>query len=205
MCYEAEPEAIPESLHLRYRNHLSSAAAQHHNMGVVDHHSLHDAVHIAHRIGEKHLAVESLKGGVDLKEQHARVTEHGRGSLRFILPAADFHFMRRGVVLHFHAGLEVILARGHNRRLPDALPAAERGQSLIRQRRAAHRKLLMDSHEIALAGSQKIQDLLAVGLGFFLPLDLRHAGAVQAQDFAHCRTRYLQCAGDLVSAHALRV
>ena len=190
MSHEAEPETIPERLHLRHRNHLSSRAAQHDHMSVVDHHPFRRAVHIAHSIGEKHLAVEALKGGRDLKEQHARITQHSRGGLRFILPAADFHFMRRCVVLHFHAGLEVILARGHNRRLPDALPAAERGQSLIRQSRAAHLKLLMDSHKIPLAGSQKIQDLLAVGLCLFLPLNLRHIGGVQAQDFAHGRTRY---------------
>jgi hypothetical protein len=39
--------------------------------------------------------------------------------------------MRRRVVLHFHAGLEVILARRLKRRLSDALPAAECGQRLI--------------------------------------------------------------------------
>ena len=125
MRHESKPEAVGERLHLRHGNHLSPRAAQHHHMRVVDHHALRRAVHVAHRIGEKHLAVEALKGGRDLKEQHARITEHGRGGLRFILPAADFHFVRRSVVLHFHAGLEVILARGYNRRLPDSLPAAE--------------------------------------------------------------------------------
>jgi hypothetical protein len=54
-------------------------------------------------------------------------------------------------VLHLHAGVEVILARGHNRRLPDPLPAAEPGQRLIRQRCSAHLEFLMDSHEIPLA------------------------------------------------------
>ena len=120
-------------------------------MRVIDHHPFRRAVHIAHRIGEKHLAVEALKGGVDLKEQHARITEHCRGGLRFILPAAHFHFMRRRVVLHLHAGLEMVLARGHNRRLPDALSAAERGQRLVGHRRSARLQFLMDSHEIPLA------------------------------------------------------
>ena len=151
MRHEAEPEAIRKRLHLRHGNHFAPRAAQHDHVRVIDHHALRRAVHIAHRVGEKHLAVESLKGGGDLKEQHARVTEHGRGGLRLILPATHFHFMRRGVVLHLHAGLEVILARGHNRRLPDALPAAERGQSLIRERRSAHLKLFMDSDKIAFA------------------------------------------------------
>ena len=137
--------------------------------------------------------------------KHARVTEHCRGGLRFILPAAHFHFMRRRVMLHFHAGLEVILARRYRRRLPDALSAAERGRRLIRQRRAAYLKLLMDSHKIALAGSQKIQALPAVRFGLLLPPYLRHAGGVQARDFPYARARHLQRAGDLVSAHSLRV
>jgi hypothetical protein len=54
-------------------------------------------------------------------------------------------------VLHLHTGLEMILARGYNRRLPDALPAAECGQRLIRHRRSARLQFLMDSHEIPLA------------------------------------------------------
>ena len=77
-----------------------------------------------------------------------KLTQHRRGGLRLILPAAHFHFMRRGVVLHLHAGLEMILARWHNRRLPNALSAAECGQRLIRQRGSARLEFLMDSHEI---------------------------------------------------------
>ena len=145
MRHEAEPEPIGERLHLGHRDHFASRAAQYDHVRVVDHDALRGAVHIAHRVGQEHFAVETLKGGRDLKEQHARITQHRRGGLRFILPAAHFHFMRRRVVLHLHAGLEMILARGRNRRLPDALPAAERGQRLIRQSRAANLKFLMDS------------------------------------------------------------
>ena len=79
----------------------------------------------------------------------------------------------------------MVLACGHNRSLPDALSAAECGQRLIRQHRSAHLQLLMDSHEIPLAGSQKIQDLLPVRLGFLRPLNLRHIRGVRVQDFAH--------------------
>src|SRR5258708_39831811 len=67
MCHKTEPEAIRERLHLGHRNHLASRAAQHHNMRVVDHHALRGAVRITHSIGEKHLAIETLKGGIDLK------------------------------------------------------------------------------------------------------------------------------------------
>jgi len=59
--------------------------------------------------------------------------------------------MRRGIVLHFHARLEVIPAGGNDRRLPNALSAAKRGQRLIRHRRAIRFQLFMDSHEIPLA------------------------------------------------------
>ncbi len=67
MRHEAEPEALGERFHLGNRNHLAPRAAQHHHMRVVDHHALRGAVGVPHRIGEKHLAVEALKGGIDLK------------------------------------------------------------------------------------------------------------------------------------------
>lgn len=62
--------------------------------------------------------------------------------------------MRRGVVLHLHARIEMILTRRHYRRLPDALPAAEARQRRVGERRAAGDEFLMDSHEIPLAGGQ---------------------------------------------------
>lgn len=57
-------------------------------------------------------------------------------------------------MLHLDARLEVITAGGYDGILSDALPAAEGCQRLIRQRRAIGEQLLMDSHEIALAGVQ---------------------------------------------------
>src|SRR5664279_2167132 len=62
--------------------------------------------------------------------------------------------------LRLDARLEMILARGHDRSLPDALSTAECGQGRIRQVRAGRRQFFMDSHEIALARSQQIEDLL---------------------------------------------
>ena len=178
MRHKAESEAFRERFHLRHRNHFPSRAAQHHHMRVVDHHALDHAAHVAQRIGEKHLAIEPLKRGVDLEKQQARIAQHRRGGLRLVLPAAHFDGMRRRVVLHLHARIEVILARRHDRGLADALPAAECRQRRIRQRRAARRKLLMDSHEIPLAGDPKIEDLLPVGFGFLRPLDFRNLGGV---------------------------
>ena len=88
--------------------------------------------------------------------------------------------MGRRVVLHLHPRFEVILACRHDRGLADALPAAESGQRRIRQPRPARRKLLMDSHQIPLAGDPKLEDLLPVGFGFLRPLDFRDLGRVGA-------------------------
>ena len=158
-------------------------------MRVVDHHALHGAAHVTQRIGEKHLAIEALKRGIDLEEQHARVAQHSRGGLRLVLAPAHLDQVRRRVVLHLHTRLEVILARRHNRRLADPLPAAESRQRRIGQRCAGRHQILMDSHEIPLAGKQQIQDLLPVGFGFLRPWNLRHIGGVGLQHFAHRRPR----------------
>ena len=100
MRYKAESEAFPERLHLGHRNHLAARAAQHHHMRVVDHYAFRSAAHVAQRVGEKHLAIEPLEGGIDLEEQQTRVAQHRRSGLRLVLPAAHLHFVRRRVVLH---------------------------------------------------------------------------------------------------------
>ena len=102
MRHKAESEAFCERLHLGHGNHFPSRAAQHHHMRVVNHDALHHAAHVAQRVGEKHLAVESLERGIDLEEQQARITQHRRSGLRLVLPAAHFDGVRRGVVLHLH-------------------------------------------------------------------------------------------------------
>src|SRR5580704_11007829 len=81
MRHKTESETLGERLHFRYGNHFPSRAAQHHDMRVVDHYALDHAAHVAQRIGEKHLAVESLESGVDLEEQQAGVTQHRRSRL----------------------------------------------------------------------------------------------------------------------------
>ncbi len=94
MCHEAEPEAFPERLHFGDRNHLTPGATQHHHMRVIDHHAFDSASHVSQRIGEKHLAIEPLKRGTDLEKQQARITQHRRGGLRLMFPAADLDFVR---------------------------------------------------------------------------------------------------------------
>ena len=83
-------------------------------------------------------------------------------------------------MLHLLAGREVVLAGRHGGRLPDAMPATEGGQGLIRERGSAGHELLMDSHQIPLAGDPKIEDLLPIGFGFLRPLDFRDLGGVGA-------------------------
>jgi hypothetical protein len=83
------------------------------------------APHVSQRFGEKRLAIEALKLGPDLEVEHTRVTQHRRCGLRLILASSDDDFVRRGVVLHLDAWLEVIATRGHDGVLSDALSAAE--------------------------------------------------------------------------------
>jgi len=66
---------------------------------VVDHDALGRTVYVAQRFGEKYFAIEALESGLDLKEQHPRVTQHRRGGLRLVLALAHQQVMRRGVVL----------------------------------------------------------------------------------------------------------
>ena len=84
-------------------------------------------------------------------------------------------------MLHLHARFEIILAH-----------SAARGQ------------LLMDSHEIPLAGAQKLEDLLPVRFGFLQPLNLRRVRGVRSQHFAYGRARQLQYTCNLVFGHSLR-
>src|ERR1022692_3798494 len=132
MRHETEPETIRERLHLRHRNHLAPRAAQHHHVRVIDHHALDHAARMPQRVGEKYLAVESVKCRMDLEKQHPRVEQDTGGGLRLVLPAAHLDGVRRRIMQHLHAWLEVILARRFDRRLPDALPPAEARQRLIR-------------------------------------------------------------------------
>ena len=173
-------------------------------MRVVDHRALRRAAHIAQRFGEKRLAIEALKLRPDLEVEQARVAQHRRGGLRFVLASADDDFVRRCVMLHLDAWLEVIATGGHDWLLTDALPAAERGQRLIRQCRAVGPQLFMDSHEIAFARLQQLEDPLAMRRCLLFAFDLRHCGGVRFEHLAHALAREVQQFRDLAFVHALR-
>ena len=78
---ELKPETLAKRRHLRHGNHVATGAAQHHHVRVIDHHAGRAAAEVSERVGEEYLAVEALKGWIELKEQHPRVTQHGRGGL----------------------------------------------------------------------------------------------------------------------------
>src|ERR1039457_1444465 len=203
MRYEPNPETLSKRGHLRHGNHLAPSAAQHHDVRVVDHDAFARAAEVAYRIGQKHLAVETLKRRVALKEQHPRVAQHARCGLYLALLAGQLDLVWRRVVLHLLARLEVVLARRHDGRLPDTLLSAEGGQRRIRQGHSLGCQFLMDSHEILLAGIEKLQDPLPVGFGFLGPRYLRERGRVRAHDFAHRQTGDSQHPRDLVLALSL--
>src|SRR5258708_18416961 len=134
--------------------------------------------HVAQRVAEKHLAVESLEPGVDLEEQQARVGQHRRSGLRLVVLAAHFDRVRRRIVLHLYPRFELIVARRYDRSLSDTLPAAECGQCRLRQRFAAGSKFFMDSYQIPLAGDPKLEDLVPIAFGVLSPVGYPDLGRV---------------------------
>ena len=108
-------------------------------------------------------------------------------------------------MLGFLAGRELVAAGRHNRRLPDSFPAAEGGERRIRERRARGHQFLMDSHEIAFALREQLEDLLAERHGFLVPLDLRYGAGARLQHLANALPRDLQQPRNLALPHPLRM
>jgi len=160
---------------------------------------------LSERVGEKYLAVKTLKGWIELKEQHPRVTQHGRGGLHLPLPSTEFDAVRRGVVLKLFRRLELVAAGRDDWRLADAVPPAKTSQCRIRQFRPAGHQFLMDSHEIPLAVAEKLQDAFPVRFGLLGSVQFRDLGCLRPQHFAHCRTGDSQHARNLPPADPLCV
>ena len=133
---KAEAVTLGESGHFRHRHHVAARAFQHHQVSVVDQASFAGPLKILESVSEKDLALETAEGGKELKEEHARITADQRGGLNRPQLAADLGAVRRGVVLHLLAGLEVIFSDGFFRFVADALPPAKGRQRLIRERSA---------------------------------------------------------------------
>src|SRR5260370_42396420 len=80
VCHELKAETLSKGGHLRCRNHVASAAAQHHHVRVIDHGPGCRATEVAQLLGEKHLAVETPKVGITLDKHHPRIAQHPRCS-----------------------------------------------------------------------------------------------------------------------------
>ena len=174
MSHELEAETLGKSRHLGDGNHLAPGATQHHHVSVVDHHASRHSPEVAQGFGEKHLAVETLKGGIHLEEQHARIAQDRRGRLHLAALAAQLELVRRGVVLNFFAWLEMVVSGRHDGLLSDAMPAAEGGQGRVRQMHSAGRQLLPHPHQIPLAAVEQFQNLLAIRFGLLRTQEFRY-------------------------------
>jgi len=169
--YEGEAEALGKGGHLGHGNHLSPRSPQYHHVRVVSHDALRAAAEISQSFGEKDFAIEALKRRETLKEQHARVAQHGRSGLYAAFLPGEFDFMGRSIVLKFLARQKMVLPCGLLRRLGEAMPAAEGRQGLVGEHRPAGHEFFMDPHQIPFAAGQQLQDLLPIGFGFLGTLE----------------------------------
>src|SRR6202171_660046 len=53
--HELKAETLSKGGHLRHRHHVTSGAAQHHHVRVIDHDASRRATHETQRLGEKYL------------------------------------------------------------------------------------------------------------------------------------------------------
>jgi hypothetical protein len=84
--------------------------------------------------------------------------------------ACDLNSMRRGVVLHLLAGLEIIFSDRRFTFLPDPLSTAKSGQRWVGELCSCCYELFIHAYQIAFTTLVKLQDLLAVGHGLFWAL-----------------------------------
>lgn len=176
MGNEPEPETLGEGGHFGYGNHVTARAAQHYDVGVIDHNAACRAAEVAMRIRQKHFAVEALKRRIELEKEHVRVAQNRRGRLHIAAFAAEYGVVRRRVMLHLLARLEVILARRLLFDLTDAVTTAERRQRLIGQFCSFGNQLLMDPDQVAAARGMELQKPLPVRLGALRTRDGRNFG-----------------------------
>src|SRR5215472_11202693 len=123
--HELKAEPLSKSGHLRYWHHVAPAAPEHNHVRVVDHHPGWAAGKVAHRIGEKHLAIEALKARIALEKQHPRIAKHRRSRLHLALLSGQFHLVRRRVVLKFLCWRKLILSRRCWRLISNSMPPAK--------------------------------------------------------------------------------
>ena len=112
--------------------------------------------------------------------------------------------MRRGVVLHLLRRLEIVVADGRRRLVPDAMPPAKGRQRGVGNRDALGDELLMDTRQIAPAAIDPLQDLIAVRLRFLGGVNPRHRRTARVDDRPDGSPGDRQGTGDLADPVALR-
>src|SRR2546422_11562405 len=95
MGSKLETKAFTEGFHLRHTNHLSSRAAQHDDMSVIDQRVPAASAKETQGIGQEDLAVEALECRATLEEQHPRVAQNGGSVLCPVLSSRALPHTRR--------------------------------------------------------------------------------------------------------------
>jgi hypothetical protein len=170
---ELEPVALAESSHFRDGNHIFARAPQYDDMGVVDHDNLRASAEVEERFRQQYLAFKTTESRIELEKQHARITQHRRGSLHRLQFPSHMNLMGRSVVLHLLPRLEVILSDGYFGLLTDFVSAAKGRQRRIGKIGARGEQLLMDSDQIPFAFRIQLEDFLPVRIRFLWAQDGR--------------------------------
>jgi len=106
-------------------------------------------------------------------------------------------------VLHLLAGLKVILSHRLLALLTDSLTPAKSRECLIGELRSCHHQLFMHPHQIAFTARVELQDLFAVGRGFFRTHQAGHDFRSRAQHLAYGAARQLHGSGNATNTMPL--
>jgi hypothetical protein len=149
--FEVEAEALTQDAQLFCGLSSFSGTVCDDDAGVVDHAALARTTEVLHCLAQKCAALQARETRVDLCVKHARVAQHQRRALHRRFDARDDDMMRRCVVLHLLARLEMVLTRRNFGLLSDLVAPAKRGQRGVANHDAAVGELLHHAHQVALA------------------------------------------------------
>ena len=105
---ECDAEDVAETLHLRCDICVRATAVGHNDAGIVDNASGTDAIHKFEGLREKNLGFKTGKRRIVLDEQFTRAGQDKACALGLEFLTAHNDRMRRRIVLHLLAGVEVI-------------------------------------------------------------------------------------------------
>ncbi len=176
MRFEVEAEALAEGGHRRSWDGIGTASVSDHDRGVVDHATLCGALHVGDRLDQEGPTLESRPSDVHLRKKDAAVAQHQRSALHQAPLATDDDTVRRSVVLHFFAWLEVIATRPPFARLADLVAPAKRRQARVPHLDSLGEQLLAYAHEVALAPSVQRPNLVEVLAELLVTLQALYLG-----------------------------